>query len=735
MLTPGNVIAGYRIEQILGQGGMGVVYEATQLALHRTVALKFLSANFLNDVDFRERFRREGVIQAAIDHPHIVPVYEAGEVPEGLFLAMRLVRGPNLKELIVRGELDPARAVAILEQVADALDAAHAAGLTHRDIKPQNILVGQRDHGYLADFGLTKGSDVSSITRTGQFLGTLDYVAPEQINGEVATARSDIYSLTAVLYECLTGSVPYPRPSEAAVLFAHVSDPPPRVSEKRPDLPAGLDEVIARGMCKPSADRPDSARIVVAAAAAALGSHVSIASAPVPVTNGGRAPTTVPKPTELEIEPPVPTTELDIETPPATTEMDIEPAPTTTEFDVTPVASTELDVSPRASTTELDVPEPSTTSPELPPSSTTTLDVDTAPSPNDDATTLPVAIEDTATTDEAVPPPPPTAASERRPPTKPDSAVRRRRIAALVAGVAAGVVGILVGGATGGAGEKPAPPRQEQPPVTASASGLALTAPGGWRRADADTRAIPGMTFADPVAVTDGDDRTVIAGLVQSGDPSLLADGLRKRLGGVPPRDESVRLGDAAAYRYADLSLTGFDRRVELMVVPTTAGVATVACLAPADEARAFAAACENVARSLELDGPRPYPLGPDPAFAERLNKAMRALNRERADARRDLAAAKRPSGQAEQATRLGADFRTAAAAIGKGAVSPAVADDRAAIVRAMRDVAPEYRALASSANRYEKGDFAAARKAIRKAEAKVDRSLSALRTEGYRVG
>src|SRR5918992_2608413 len=136
MLQPGEVVGGYRIDDVLGQGGMGVVYQATQLSLNRTVALKFLSAHFVQDVDFRERFRREGVIQAAIDHPHIVPVYEAGEVREGLFLAMRLVRGPNLKELIVAGELDAARMLTILRQIADALDEAHGSGLTHRDIKP-----------------------------------------------------------------------------------------------------------------------------------------------------------------------------------------------------------------------------------------------------------------------------------------------------------------------------------------------------------------------------------------------------------------------------------------------------------------------------------------------------------------------------------------------------------------------------------------------------------------------
>src|ERR687895_763358 len=190
---------------------MGVVYEATQLSLNRTVALKILAANLSDDPAFRERFRREGLLQAAIDHPHIVTVYEAGETEHGLFLAMRLVRGPNLKDMVLAREIDAGRTLRILAPVADALDAAHEEGLIHRDVKPQNILVGGRDHAFLADFGLTKLPGEKSLTETGQFLGTLDYVAPEQIVGERATARTDVYAFGAVLCECLTGSVPYPR--------------------------------------------------------------------------------------------------------------------------------------------------------------------------------------------------------------------------------------------------------------------------------------------------------------------------------------------------------------------------------------------------------------------------------------------------------------------------------------------------------------------------------------------
>lgn len=259
MLERGTTIAGYRIDGVLGQGGMGTVYEATQLSLDRVVALKLLAAHLSDDIGFRTRFKREGQIQARLEHPHIVTVYEAGETEHGLFIAMRLVRGRTLKDLINARELDVERTLKILEPVAEALDDAHGIGLIHRDIKPQNVLVGGRDHSFLADFGLTKGTTETSLTKTGAFVGTLDYISPEQINGERATAASDVYSLAGVLYECLTGAVPFPKPAEAAVLYAHVADPPPRPTAQRPDLPPQLDDVVGRGMAKDPAARYSSA--------------------------------------------------------------------------------------------------------------------------------------------------------------------------------------------------------------------------------------------------------------------------------------------------------------------------------------------------------------------------------------------------------------------------------------------------------------------------------------------
>ena len=275
MLQPGTTIGGYRVERAIGSGGMGVVYEATQLSLERTVALKVLATQLSGDPTFCERFRREAMLQAALDHPHIDPVYEAGEADGAIFLAMRLVRGPNLKQLALDGKLEPPRAVEILADVASALDTAHGAGLIHRDIKPQNILVDGSGHAYLADFGLTKAAHDAGVTGTGVYLGSLDYVSPEQIQHKPLTASSDLYAFAAVLYEALSGEVPYPRDTEAAMLYAHLSEPPPRLTDRRAELPPALDAVVAKGLAKDPELRYASARELVAAARAAMNGGIA----------------------------------------------------------------------------------------------------------------------------------------------------------------------------------------------------------------------------------------------------------------------------------------------------------------------------------------------------------------------------------------------------------------------------------------------------------------------------
>jgi serine/threonine protein kinase len=249
------MVAGYRVESTLGQGTMSTVYRAIQVSLERAVALKVLLPE-LREIDhFRIRFEREARLQAGLENEHVVPIYDAGESEHGPFLVMRLVGGTTLKQLITDRALDPGRSLHILRQVADALQAAHEADLVHRDIKPQNVLIAPRDHAYLADFGLLKASAEATLTTKDQFIGTIDYVAPEQIQGEPPTGRTDCYALAAVLYECLTGQVPFPKPTEAATLHAHMFLPPPCVTEIRVDLPPEIDEVIARGMAKDPAER------------------------------------------------------------------------------------------------------------------------------------------------------------------------------------------------------------------------------------------------------------------------------------------------------------------------------------------------------------------------------------------------------------------------------------------------------------------------------------------------
>ena len=269
----GTELAGYRIESLLGWGGMSVVYLAEDTRLKRRVALKLLSPALAEDESFRDRFLRESELAASIDHPNIVPIYEAGTADGHLFIAMRYVEGRDLRELLQRGPLEPGEAIGILAQLASALDAAHARALVHRDVKPSNVLLdrGARpdgsDHVYLADFGITKRtSEEAAATEDGHLLGTIDYVAPEQIAGEATDGRADVYSLGCVLYECLVGQPPFRRDSELAVVFAHLEAEPPAPSAIRPELPVALDAVIARALAKDPEQRQPSCRELARAA-------------------------------------------------------------------------------------------------------------------------------------------------------------------------------------------------------------------------------------------------------------------------------------------------------------------------------------------------------------------------------------------------------------------------------------------------------------------------------------
>ena len=251
----GTTFGKYNITRLLGKGGMGEVYEAYDTDKGRTVALKILADQFSNDAAFRRRFQRESRAAAMLQEPHVIPIHDWGEIDGSLYIDMRVVHGQTLLDLIKKGPLQPSRAVSIISQVGAALDAAHAEGLIHRDIKPQNIIITPADFAYLVDFGIAEASGDTRLTTAGSQIGTLNYMAPERFRAQVSTSAVDIYSLACVLYESLTGEIPFTRDSLENLVAAHIASPPPRPSEANPRLPVAFDDVIARGMAKDPDDR------------------------------------------------------------------------------------------------------------------------------------------------------------------------------------------------------------------------------------------------------------------------------------------------------------------------------------------------------------------------------------------------------------------------------------------------------------------------------------------------
>src|ERR671937_2496922 len=271
----GTVLAGYRVDRLLGRGGMSVVYLAHDPRLKRNVALKLLAPELAEDESFRVRFLRESQLAASLDHPNVVPVYEAGEVDGLLYIAIRYVPGTDLTELLrAEGALAPERALTLVGQVASALDAAHERGLVHRDVKPSNVLLTGppgTEHCYLADFGLSTSASDRSVGDARQIVGTIDYVAPEQIRGAEVDGRADVYSLACLLYESLTGDVPFRHVSDAAVIYAHLEEPPPKASGRGAALGPELDAVLARGMAKAPEERWETCAALVQAVRSTVG--------------------------------------------------------------------------------------------------------------------------------------------------------------------------------------------------------------------------------------------------------------------------------------------------------------------------------------------------------------------------------------------------------------------------------------------------------------------------------
>src|SRR3954468_181817 len=306
-LRAGDEFAGHRIEGVLGRGGMGVVYRAVDLRLNRVVALKLMTATLSSDEDFRRRFQRESELAASVRQQNVVTIYQAGEADGLLFVTMELVHGTDLRGLIAeRGRIDLPTASEVVAQIAAALDAAHASGLVHRDVKPANVLIADAQplHVYLTDFGLTKRtSSQSGITKTGLFVGTIDYAAPEQIKGWPVDARADVYALGCVLFELVSGRPPFRRENEYATMYAHTSEPPPALSSVAAGVSPALDAVVARALEKePDARYPSAGDFARAVSAAVVGQAPSEPERTVAI---GRAAPPPPPPTLAEPAHPV----------------------------------------------------------------------------------------------------------------------------------------------------------------------------------------------------------------------------------------------------------------------------------------------------------------------------------------------------------------------------------------------------------------------------------------------
>jgi tRNA A-37 threonylcarbamoyl transferase component Bud32 len=288
----GDEFGGYRLVSLIGHGGMSIVYRAEHIGLERTVALKLLSPQLSDDADFRERFQRESKVAASLEHPNIIPIYEAGDADGVFYIAMRYVDGADLKtRLKENGPPEAHEVVSLVAQVAAALEAAHSKGLIHRDVKPANILIAvgagveRSDHVYLSDFGVAKNTGAAGLTKTGLFVGTAEYASPEQIEGKELDGRADIYSLGCVAYEAFTGTPTYEKESEVAMMYAHLLEPPPKLSERRPDLGPAVDDVIAKAVAKSRDDRYARPSEFAVALRQAVGAAAS--GAPVEATPGG----------------------------------------------------------------------------------------------------------------------------------------------------------------------------------------------------------------------------------------------------------------------------------------------------------------------------------------------------------------------------------------------------------------------------------------------------------------
>ena len=682
MLQAGDTLAGYRIEAVAGVGGMGVVYRATQISLDRPVALKVLSSTLVGNRTFRERFRREGRHAAALDHPNIIPVYEAGESNGLMFIAMRLVDGPSLADIIERRELSGQAAIGILRSIASALDAAHEAGLVHRDIKPQNMLLTKGGHPYLADFGITKGSDHGGLTHNGDFVGSLNYVAPEQIEGKDVGGASDIYSLAAVLFQALTGAYPYQRDSDAALMHAHLSAEPPTLSGRGIQAPPELDAVFARGMAKAPGERfATAAELIDACAAAVAGvAPQQLAQAPsFPVPEDGPAD---------DEPPPSSSTQPDrfVWTPPAV------PPPTPVSTPV-PAAAAAAAAAPAAPAASSAVVEQTTPAPPANAADRTTTDA-RRPSETDPATSDP---EQEA------------ARARRR---------AKRRNAAVVGAlgvllVAAPIAGYLLG-------HSPAPPE----PVAARGGDVTVTHDAAW---SPSTGAIEGLTLDDPLTLRRTDGVKLVAGRIPEFGPGFdpLPQAVQRRLTKTA-KPAVAKLGDRTVVRYAGELKSG--EQFWAALAPDSKGWTAVACEAPTTAA---VRGCAALGSTLAVAGATGITPGPDAEVAAALAAAVKPLSSARARAQAGLSAKRLPK-RASAAHVLANAHGHAATAVKRIEARPQEATLVGALARELIGEAAALDRLGDAAAKRDTTRYRRARAAARERDAALDKALERLQAAGY---
>jgi predicted Ser/Thr protein kinase len=662
VLQAGETLAGYRIEAVAGVGGMGVVYRATQLSLERRVALKVLSTTLVGNQRFRERFRLEGRHAAALDHPNIIPVYEAGESNGLMFIAMRFVDGPTLADMIIQQALSARETLRILGAIASALDAAHDSGLIHRDVKPHNILMTGGGHPYLADFGITKGAQSTGLTNSGDFVGSVGYVSPEQIDGREVTPASDIYSLTAVLFHCLTGTLAYDNDSEAALMHAHLFAPPPTVSAMGIDAPRALDEVFARGMAKDPAVRFGAASQLVDACAAAL-TGAAMDRCPALVAGVPFGSTADPPADERRLR----------------DEVIFPAAP--------PAAAAPPEIA--------SIPSPVDNPP-------ATGGLDDALAPAGDATAADRRREMPA-------PAPPAAGRRPRPAGVPWDDLR---LPALLIAAMVVVIGVPMLGYALGDSDAPADP------ATARSQSLQISYAPPW---EPDGATIRGLGVDGAVGLRRPDGTVLVAGRLRdpaSGldpAPAALRDEAARELQAV-----RVRLGERDAVRYAVPLRAGGS--LWMAAFPDSRGWTTVACNAPRGRPDS---ACATVAATARSRTGRPTGLGVDARVAAGRNQAIGRLNRARSSARPRLRARSTATRARAFDSLAGADLAAAQALeqLKPHAQERALRD---AAVRALRSEATILRSLARAARGRRRATYNRLRGSLLLAERRVRRAVRA---------